>query len=425
VSNVLINEYFAWSASEQLCEWIRTPGFTRGHWDAVYRGECNEDLALAARPQSLEFFYLYGKPINSAHYWPNGGRSYPDYFYSRPPAHVFYVTIVEDAIVNGAGDVITGDRKLVPYTCSHDNLPTIPAEYADRPVYRELFVITQFWGASFFHKMLEVMPRVAAHVDFLRANPGVQIHAPEDRGQLLEMLRWLGVDDAAQRIVTGVVRAKLVYLPQATPCGFPDARQLQLLSRRLRDYVRSTKEAGRGDGGGETASPRNRLVYVRRSGLRRFVHRPPIEYVLRTLADRYRLVYTVFGDSPTPSLAEAAEIFSSALVVVGPHGAGLSNVVFSEPGTAVVEGVCDEPHVNMCYQFAAHVLGLRYHALSSSGGCERVVDVLPEAVEEAVDRLLRMMTTAAATVEGGAAPRDDGTRGNGNDRVAAAVDLQG
>jgi len=75
----------------------------------------------------------------------------------------------------------------VPYTCSHDNLPTVPDEHPYRPVYRELFVMTQFWGQSFFHKMIEVMPRVAPYVDFLRANPGVQIHAPEDRSQVAEL----------------------------------------------------------------------------------------------------------------------------------------------------------------------------------------------------------------------------------------------
>ena len=58
----------------------------------------------------------------------------------------------------------------------------------------------------------------------------------------------------------------------------------------------------------------------------------------------------VFGDRPSPRLSVAADMFAAAVAVVAPHGAGLSNLVFSEPGTAVIEGVCNEPHVNMCYQ---------------------------------------------------------------------------
>ena len=196
--------------------------------------------------------------------------------------------------------------------------------------------------------------------------------------QVSEMLRMIGIDPV--RIVTGITRAKLVYLPQGTPCGFPDARSIQLLSALFRDHIRS-KHRG----------PRNRLIYVRRSGLRRFAVGAPIEFVLQAIAERRRLNYTVFGDRPTPPLSTAAELFNSAVAVVGPHGAGLSNVVFSEPGTALIEGVCNEPHVNMCYQMTAHMLGLRYHGIPSRGGCERVIDVTASDVETAVEAYVDMV----------------------------------
>ena len=377
-SNVLVKQYYAWSATPPLCAWIQTPGFTKARWDAVYDRECNEEMTLGARPRSLEFMYFYVKPINVNHYWPNYGTAYPAYFYTRPPPYVFYMHLLQDAVVNMVGDVISGDLKLVPYTCSHDNRPTVPSEYPERPVYRELFVMTQFWGTSFFHKVIEVMPRVAPYVDFLRANPGVQIHAPEDRSQVSEMLRMIGVDPV--RIVTGVTRAKLVYLPQGMPCGCSDARSLQMLSRLLRQHVRSVHRP-----------PRNRLIYIRRSGLRRLAVEAPIEFVLRAVAERRQLNYTVFSDRPSPPLSTAAELFNAAVAVVGPHGAGLSNVVFCEPGTAVIEGVCNEPHVNMCYQMTAHMLGLRYHAIPSRGGCERVVDITASDVETAVETYVDMV----------------------------------
>jgi len=377
-SNLLVNKYYSWSATPPLCAWIQTPGFTKARWDAVYDRDCNEEMPQAEQPQSLEFMYFYAKPININHYWPNYGTAYPSYFYTRPPPHVFYVHLLQDVVVNTVGDVISGDLKLVLYTCSHDNLPTIPAEYPERPVYRELFVMTQFWGTSFFHKIVEVMPRVAPYVEFLRDNPSVHIHAPEDRSQVSEMLRMLSVDPV--RVVTGITRAKLVYLPQGTPCGFPDARSIQLLSKRLREHVQSKHRPFR-----------NRLIYVRRSGLRRFAVEAPIEFVLRAVAERRQLNFTVFSDRPTPPLSRAAELFNDAVAVVGPHGAGLSNVVFCEPGTALIEGVCNEPHVNMCYQMTAHMLGLRYHGIPSRGGCERVVDVTASDVETAVETYVDMV----------------------------------
>lgn len=69
------------------------------------------------------------------------------------------------------------------------------------------------------------------------------------------------------------------------------------------------------------------------------------------------------------------QMFNRAKIVVAPHGAGLSNVMFSEPGTVVIEGVCNPPIVNLCYQTTAYILGHRYHGLLSKGGCERSIDI--------------------------------------------------
>ncbi len=46
------------------------------------------------------------------------------------------------------------------------------------------------------------------------------------------------------------------------------------------------------------------------------------------------------------------DIFNRALAVIGPHGAGLSNLLFSEPGTLVLEGLCYDywSTPNLCYR---------------------------------------------------------------------------
>ena len=49
---------------------------------------------------------------------------------------------------------------------------------------------------------------------------------------------------------------------------------------------------------------------------------------------------TVFNDKNLPGLVDTIALFNQAFLVVGPHGAGLSNLLFSEPGTTVIEGTC-------------------------------------------------------------------------------------
>ena len=39
------------------------------------------------------------------------------------------------------------------------------------------------------------------------------------------------------RIVTGVVRAKIVYLPQGSSCAYPNQHLVQVASLRYREYI--------------------------------------------------------------------------------------------------------------------------------------------------------------------------------------------
>ena len=107
-------------------------------------------------------------------------------------------------------------------------------------------------------------------------------------------------------------------------------------------------------------------------------------------AGDYNLTYTLFVENPTPSLNDTMMIFHSAVIVVAPVGAAESNLFFSQPGTYVVEGVCNLPHVNLCFQWLAHVLGHHWHGVTSRGGCEAVVDVSAARVNDAVRSYLRL-----------------------------------
>jgi hypothetical protein len=61
------------------------------------------------------------------------------------------------------------------------------------------------------------------------------------------------------------------------------------------------------------------------------------------------------------TLTEQIRVFREASVVVGPHGAGLTNIVFCEPGTIVYELVPDH-YPNICFGNLALICGLRYWA---------------------------------------------------------------
>ena len=108
-------------------------------------------------------------------------------------------------------------------------------------------------------------------------------------------------------------------------CGFANVQEIQMLSMKYREYI--TKNF--------PAEPRNKVILIRRSGSRRFTEQEKIEKVVEAAARMHNLSYVMFIDNPVPSLNDTMRMFHSAVMVVAPHGAGLANVVFSQPGTYI------------------------------------------------------------------------------------------
>jgi Glycosyltransferase 61 len=76
---------------------------------------------------------------------------------------------------------------------------------------------------------------------------------------------------------------------------------------------------------------------IHRSGKRYLAGENLITKAVKAAAVAHGLRYTFFGDNPSPSLEDTMRFFNEAVMVVAPHGAGLANLVFCEPGTYVVE----------------------------------------------------------------------------------------
>ena len=267
------------------------------------------------------------------------------------------------------GEIFTEQFLLVSNVCI-DKVNNLPPNANEIELFDEVFVISQPWGNNIFHEMIENIPRLAIHLEFLKRHPRIPILSYGKRdGRIGEIFRVLGLDET--RIYNGWCRGKIVYLPRPSPCGSGNVQELQMLAWHFRNFMERNFEPER----------RNRIVLIRRSLKRKFTKQEEIERVVRSAALQNNLTFTLFRDDPTPLLNLTMMLFKSALMVVGPHGAGLSNIIFSDPGTIVIEGVCNLPHLNMCYHRLAQVLGHRWHGVPSRGGCEGVVDVDPAALD--------------------------------------------
>ena len=369
--NYLVTNYYQWVGAQQLCDWIRTGETGRKPYHIKFNYTCFTDMTLSEKPQPIQ-------PIAFNWKMPTPDGNLPMAYYLDYPSIVFYLHIVQDAIVTKWGQVVSHNIKIVPKSCKPDRSSTLKRGVMTSPLVKEVLVITQFWGNGFFHRMIETLPRLAPYKQFLQDNPLVKIVVPKVDTMMKKVMAMFEVDE--ERLVVAPVRAELVYLPQGSQCGHVPVQQTQLLSHIYRKHTETHLKPG----------PRNKLVLIQRSGSRHILKHKDLVKVLLNTAGDYGLEFAHWTDKPLLSFEDGMTMFHEAVMVVAPHGAGEANLIFSQPGTYVIELVCNKPHLNLCYQRETFILGHRYYAIPSSRGCEGFIDVSIDTIKSAVVYYLNM-----------------------------------
>lgn len=93
------------------------------------------------------------------------------------------------------------------------------------------------------------------------------------------------------------------------------------------------------------------------------------------------------------SVAEQQQLFHEALVVMSPHGAGLTNILFCQEGTAVLELPCT-PRKASVYAQMARMLKLEYWTVPSAIANHFSYYVLSEESIQSLEDTLRHLLTA-------------------------------
>ena len=275
-----------------------------------------------------------------------------------------YIHVIQNAIVNEKGDVFVGNLKIVPQRCRQNLNPTIH-EKIDMAVDEEVFTISQLWGNGFFHAIAEDLPRLSPWLDFLTENKNIKIHVHTNNGFLRRILLILGIDPS--RMVTGPRRVKVLYMPAGTACGRTAVFNAELLSMQLRNAIAGPVE------------PRKSIVVIKRSTKRYFNSHNAIFKMIKDAVSGTDINVELFSDEKLPTLDETMAMFNRAFMVIGPHGAGETNLFFSEQGTVVIEGMCIlRGQANLCFRNLMRVLGHRFYGVYPVKNCK---DTQPKDLE--------------------------------------------
>jgi hypothetical protein len=231
------------------------------------------------------------------------------------------------------------------------------------PVYDTVFVSTQWDDTQIGQFMLEGIPKVVWHLDFLLKNPDIKIHYGLANAGLPSFLMshylfaTLGLD---QRLINGSVYAKNVIMPREGGCqdvGYNAWEVLHMRDKLLRlaftgdEYKEIVARAKRHQ---QQGRPRSLNILLVQRTASRFTQnqgdrarRRWTVAVMAEVVENFRNNFpgfniSVYSDRDVDIMVhpeKAVRLFGRADIVVGMHGAGLTNAMFMQPGSILVETV--------------------------------------------------------------------------------------
>jgi len=280
-----------------------------------------------------------------------------------------------------------------------------------------VFTANAVWDFNYHHWMADVLAKMVNNLDFLRHNEDVRIQI---RGFEREKPGWvndkggdryisaisrfrnrtlelLGI--SPERLVVGPVIAKTIYVPRSTSCAYAlwnplEVRQLSqvmLAAAALRVTREGTPDAvayqqllqlrgrARGDTGevakGEirySSGRKNLVILHRRSRKRKDSDRDWTDFTFKLLKQALMDFYPFHNIVVMSSDAGHAEQhcfacdlmqLSRADILVGAHGAGLTNQMFMPTGSLIIEIVGTFSNVNLplCGYYGAYAAIFGHH----------------------------------------------------------------
>lgn len=229
-----------------------------------------------------------------------------------------------------------------PYLIDH------PAYYArfrrKRKIDGDVFSLLGVFSEGFYHWFHDTLPRLQNSIEHLPSDTKYLIHSNPRKYQM-DSLAAFGISKKQLIYQSDIGDTIIENLWFATPAGngiVGDFNTLKKVSSKLKSYLVNKNNSKK---------TYNRIYISRKKAARSIVNEEAIEPLLKY----HGFEFLLLEDLP---LNQQAEIFSQADVIIGAHGAGLTNTIYSNPNTFV--GEIAPRDVNPCYFGLAKQFGLCY-----------------------------------------------------------------
>lgn len=371
---------------------------------------CRNLAEWAAVRSDAELIGYIPEEVVATRALPSNASSVPR-FASECQVHTFDRTVVRLKSVRlygGEGMLELPDGKFLLQTVWYPRqLVTHPDYYrreerAATPLGGEWHPLIVYWSRSYYHWLVETLPLFHGLELFLPSGIKHVVPGPMSRFHS-ESLELLGVEPSQYREIgpDEVFELESAYVaPPATvsyaelPVSMLSPHWLDVLFDQpftgpfnhsptgLR-WVAAQMVASSKMSAASPPSPR-RIYISRRLASCRRLNDDDLEPVL---SKHQITVLTV----ENYSLAEQVRLFHHAELVVAPHGAGLSNLMFCKAGTRVLE-IFEPSVVRLCYWSISDTFNLKYDFLLGgtvpSAGMDPDIHLDPSMLDEALTATL-------------------------------------
>lgn len=212
-----------------------------------------------------------------------------------------------------------------------------------------IYSLLCLWGKEFYHWFHDVLPRLEFALPYLPSDTKFLIQDKPYSYQLDSLLAY-GIGRDRLELQPNGVDTKIDQLWFASPIGHTgmgSASALKSVARRLTTFFHPKYPEGR----------QNRIYISRqKANARRVVNEKLLESLLHEFGFELFICEQL-------SLAEQVQLFSNAEAIIGPHGAGLTNMIYSPSGINVAE-IAFHPVVP-CYIIMARQLGHCFYRLQA------------------------------------------------------------
>lgn len=193
--------------------------------------------------------------------------------------------------------------------------------------------VKYLWSSEYFHFLTEALPNALLLHD---RYPGSPVCVLESKFAV-EAFRWFGIQSPI--LFSNPPRLSKQAFATYVECGNPSKQKIN----RLRAVVESKLSFERTHG-----------ILIRRHRTRELLNEAEVLEFFQTTYPE--LKWVVFDSL---SFADTAGLFSKADMIVGPHGAGFTNMLFAPRGVRIVECMpLADP--NLCYWHLSEMLGHSY-----------------------------------------------------------------